>query len=104
MDLEIESRPDRGPKDNLVMGVETSHGFRANLFVVTGRGRGGPLIVHVQDGIMEKHSQAMDYSAFANVRQMLIDNATVPGAWFNQEGSEYKTHEEGLLNVRFLDE
>jgi len=45
----------------------------------------------------------MDYSAFVNVRQMLVDNATMPVSYTVDDGSA-APHAEGLLNVRFLDE
>ncbi|MGB0494885.1 MAG: S8 family serine peptidase [Kangiellaceae bacterium] len=53
--------------------------------------------------VMQKHSQSLDYSAFTNVRQMLVDNASQPVSTSVEDGT-VRTHDEGILNVRFLDE
>ena len=61
--------------------------------------------------VLEKYPQAMDFSALQNVRQTLVDNATIPLSViidnatdtddvYNQEFP----HAEGLLNLEFLDE
>ena len=57
--------------------------------------------------VLEKYPQAMDYSALQNVRQILVDNATIPSSVVldsdPDSGTSIYPHAEGLLNLEFLD-
>ncbi len=70
---------------------------------MSGTSMASPAVAGAVALVMQKHSQSLDYSAFTNVRQMLVDNATQPGFTYVDDGST-APHTEGLLNVRFLDE
>jgi len=70
---------------------------------MSGTSMASPSVAGAAALVMEKHEQSMDYSAMANVRQMLVDNAIYPSIKYREDGSS-GTHDEGLLDVRFLDE
>jgi len=70
---------------------------------MSGTSMASPAVAGAAALVMQKHAQSMDYSATVNVRQMLVDNAIQPGFTYMDDGSSAQ-HDEGLLNVRFLDE
>jgi len=70
---------------------------------MSGTSMASPSVAGAAALVLEKHSQAMDYSAFVNVRQMLVDNASMPSSTSVEDGSD-APHAEGILDVRFLDE
>jgi subtilisin len=69
---------------------------------LSGTSMAAPSVAGAAALIMEKYSQNMGFSAFLNIRQMLIDNAIQPGSVSVDDKSQ-SPHKEGLLNVRFLD-
>lgn len=61
--------------------------------------------------VLEKFPQSMDFTALQNVRQILVDNATIPSSVIIDNGTDTDDvynqefpHAEGLLNLEFLDE
>jgi len=70
---------------------------------LSGTSMASPAVAGAAALVMQKHSQSLDYSAFTNVRQMLVDNASQPVTTSLDDGST-SPHAEGILNVRFLDE
>ncbi len=84
---------------NAIVSLNRTHAVTT----LSGTSMASPAVAGAAAMIMEKYPQAMDFSAFTNVRQMLVDNATMPISYTVDDGSD-APHAEGLLNVRFLDE
>ncbi|MCW8875471.1 MAG: S8 family serine peptidase [Kangiellaceae bacterium] len=75
---------------------------------MSGTSMASPAVAGAAALVLQKYPQSMDFSAMQNVRQMLVDNATIPAFYSTEpdsDGTELNfPHEEGILNVRFLDE
>lgn len=87
-----------------ILSLNRTHATRG----MSGTSMASPAVAGAAALVLEKYPQSMDFSAFLNVRQMLVDNATVPAFYSTEPDSDGNPldfpHEEGLLNVRFLDE
>jgi len=79
----------------------------ANL-TISGTSMASPAVAGAAALILEKYPQQLDFSAFLNVRQMLVDNAATLSYYETEQDPDGVVqdfpHAEGLLNVRFLDE
>ncbi|WP_196139566.1 S8 family serine peptidase [Aliikangiella sp. G2MR2-5] len=75
---------------------------------MSGTSMAAPAVAGAAALVLEKYPQAMDFSAMQNVRQLLVDNATIPAFYSTKpdsDGNELNfPHEEGLLNLLFLDD
>ncbi|WP_444995228.1 S8 family serine peptidase [Aliikangiella sp. IMCC44359] len=87
-----------------VVSLNRTHATRS----MSGTSMATPSVAGAAALIMEKFPQEMDYTAMLNVRQMLVDNATVATAYTTEPDDDGVVvdfpHAEGLLNVRFLEE
>lgn len=84
---------------NSILSLKRQHAVST----LSGTSMSSPAVAGAAALVMQKHSQSLDYSAFTNVRQMLVDNASQPVTTSVDDGSS-APHPEGILNVRFLDE
>ncbi len=75
---------------------------------MSGTSMASPSVAGAAALVLEKFPQDLDFSAMNSVRQMLVDNATSPTVYSTEPDEDGNTldfpHEEGLLNVRFLNE
>lgn len=89
-----------GAPGNAIESLNRTH---ANT-LLSGTSMASPAVAGGAALVLEKFPQSMDYTALQNVRQMLVDNATLPSIVIIDEGEEVYPHSEGILNLRFLDE
>ena len=86
-----------------ILSLNRTHAVRN----MSGTSMASPAVAGAAALVLEKHPQAMDFTAMQNVRQLLVDNATFPAVYSTEPDGDIELnfpHEEGLLNVRFLDE
>ncbi|MGX5172994.1 S8 family serine peptidase [Aliikangiella sp. IMCC44653] len=87
---------------NLIMSLNRTHANR----VMSGTSMASPATAGAAALVMEKYPQSLDFSALQNVRQLLVDNASIPAFYTTEPDDDGNPqdfpHEEGILNVRFL--